>query len=85
VNFTALVCGYFGLLAALWFGGLDYLYHQTLQWSLARASIVPLRLEDFLEQMSKLALLQRVGGGYIFLHRLLLEHFAGRFQSPQAR
>jgi len=84
VNFTALVCGYFGLLAALWFGGLDYLYHQTLQWSLTRAGIVPLRLEDFLEQMSKRALLQRVGGGYIFLHRLLLEHFAGRFRLPQA-
>jgi len=78
VIFVALVCAYFGLLAALWFGGLDFIYHKTLQACLARAGILPRGLERFLEQMSKLALLQRVGGGYIFLHRLLLEHFARR-------
>jgi hypothetical protein len=39
---------------------------------------MPAHLERHLEQMSKLTLLQRVGGGYIFLRRLLLEHFANR-------
>lgn len=82
VMFTVLVCGYFGLLAALWFGGLDLIYHWTLRKHLARAGVLPRQLEGFLEQMSKLALMQRVGGGYIFLHRLLLEHFANRFGSP---
>ena len=76
--FTTLVCGYFGLLATLWFGGLDLIYHGALRRRLARARVLPSRLEDFLEQMSRLALVQRVGGGYIFLHRLLLEHFAAR-------
>lgn len=78
VTFTLLVCGYFGLLAALWFGGLDFIYHATLERCLARAGVLPRPLVAFLEQMSKLALLQRVGGGYIFLHRLLLDHFAER-------
>lgn len=78
VVFVVLVCAYFGLLAALWFGGLELIYHKTLQACLARAGIFPRGLESFLEQMSRLALLQRVGGGYIFLHRLLLEHFARR-------
>ena len=78
VIFTTLVCGYFGLLAALWFGGLDLIYHWTLRRRLAGANVLPRRLEAFLEQMSRLALVQRVGGGYIFLHRLLLEHFANK-------
>ena len=49
--------------------------------NLPHGGFLPRRLEAFLEQMSKLALVQRVGGGYIFLHRLLLEHFAGRMPS----
>lgn len=85
VVFVVLVCAYFGLLAALWFGGLDLIYHATLRECLARAGILPRRLEGFLEHMSKLALLQRVGGGYIFLHRLLLEHFARRSLTPAAQ
>jgi hypothetical protein len=84
VIFTTLVCGYFGLLAALWFGGLDLIYHWALRRRLAGANVLPRRLEAFLEQTSKLALVQRVGGGYIFLHRLLLEHFANKSQ-PQEK
>jgi hypothetical protein len=30
----------------------------------------------FLEYAVRLVLLQRAGGGYLFIHRLLLEHFA---------
>jgi len=81
VVFSALVCVYFGLLAALWFGGIDLIYHGTLRRRLARTDTLPHRLEPFLEQMSNLALVQRVGGGYMFLHRLLLEHFADRRRS----
>ena len=30
----------------------------------------------FLDYAARLVFLQKVGGGYIFIHRLLLEHFA---------
>jgi hypothetical protein len=31
----------------------------------------------FLDHCTERALLRRVGGGYVFIHRLLLEHIAG--------
>jgi hypothetical protein len=80
--FSLLVGVYFGILAALWFGGLDFIYHWTLRRRLSATGVLPQRLPSFLEQMSRLALVQRVGGGYIFLHRLLLEHFADRASLP---
>ena len=78
VTFCVLVGVYFGLLAALAFGAMDVIYHRILRGCLQRNGILPRSLAAFLDQMSALALLQRVGGGYIFLHRLLLEHFADR-------
>jgi hypothetical protein len=39
---------------------------------------MPLRLRRFLDYAVHLGFLQRAGGGYIFIHRLLLEHFAAR-------
>lgn len=84
VLFAVLVSAYFGLLAGLWFGGLDVIYHETLLRCLARRGTLPRRLATFLEEMSKLALVQRVGSGYIFLHRLLLEHFADRHRPTPA-
>lgn len=78
VGLSLLTGIYFGVLAALWFGALDLIYQWTLRRRLAAAGVLPRRLEPFLDRMSRLALLRRVGGGYIFLHRLLLEHFADR-------
>lgn len=83
VIFCALVGIYFGLVAALAFGGIDVIYHLALRRSLARADALPRALGPFLERMSALALVQRVGGGYIFLHRLLLEHFADRYPGAE--
>ena len=36
----------------------------------------PLNYIGFLNYASERVFLQKVGGGYIFIHRLLLEHFA---------
>ncbi len=71
------VAGIFlGLLAALWFGGLDFLQHGTLRVLLWREGRVPLDYAAFLNHSAALVFLQKVGGGYIFLHRRLQEHFA---------
>mgnify|MGYP001266172194 CR=1 FL=1 len=36
------------------------------------------KLISFLDHCVDLIFLRRVGGGYIFVHRLLMEHFAER-------
>lgn len=65
-----------GLLAGLLVGGLGCLQHSFLRLILWRIGALPLKLAEFLESAADSALLHRVGGGYIFFHRLLLEYFA---------
>jgi hypothetical protein len=67
----------FGLLAATWFGGVDVLQHYCLRVQLWLTRRAPLNLVRFLDYAARdLNFLQKVGGGYIFIHRMLLEHFA---------
>jgi hypothetical protein len=67
---------FFGFLASLWDGGLDVIQHYTLRLTLAARGYAPLDCARFLDHAVALILLQRAGGGYLFVHRLLLEHFA---------
>ncbi len=67
-------------------GGLDYggravIQHYTLRWLLYRNGSLPLRLVPFLDECADRILLRKVGGGYIFVHRLLLEYFASLHES----
>jgi hypothetical protein len=59
-----------------WFGGFELLKHTVLRIVLAATAQLPWRLTSFLDDATRLKLLQRVGGGYMFLHRMLGEHFA---------
>lgn len=63
-------------IAVLWFGGAMLLQHYTLRAILALSGRQPARMQKFLEYAMRLVFLRRVGGGYIFVHRTLLEHFA---------
>lgn len=65
-----------GILAGLLVGGLGCLQHAILRFILWQTGALPLKLAEFLESAADSALLHRVGGGYIFFHRLLLEYFA---------
>ena len=57
----------------------DYVIsHGALRMVLSLTGTMPLRLRRFLDYAVHLGFLQRAGGGYIFFHRLLLEHFAAR-------
>lgn len=70
---------FFGVLAGLWYGGLFLMQHSVLRlllW-LRRATPPPGRLAHFLDYAAQRIFLQKVGGGYIFIHRYLQEHFAG--------
>jgi hypothetical protein len=69
---------FLGLLGALWYGGLDFIYHYTLRLILTLNQYIPWGLARFLDYCAGRIFLQKVGGGYIFIHRLLLEYFAER-------
>lgn len=60
----------------IWFGGLAACQHWALRFILHRRSWLPWRLVPWLDEMVARGLLRRVGGGYIFIHRMLLEYFA---------
>jgi hypothetical protein len=65
-----------GLLAGLLKGGLAYLRHYVLRFLLWRIGSVPWRYVPFLDYAAERILLRKVGGGYIFIHHLLLDYFA---------
>ena len=67
---------YFAVFGALWYGALDISQHAILRVMLAARRTIPLRLPRFLEYSTRLVFLQRVGGGYRFVHGALLEHLA---------
>ena len=44
---------------------------------LRRRGCIPKNFVRFLDHAARLIFLQKVGSGYIFMHRQLLEYFAG--------
>jgi DNA polymerase III delta prime subunit len=60
----------------LFFGGLAFIQHFALRWFLWRAEYVPWNYPRFLDYTADRILLRKVGGGYIFVHRLLQDYFA---------
>jgi NACHT domain len=73
-----------GLLAGLLKGGLVSLRHTILRLLLWRTDITPLNYSQFLDDAAEHLLLRKVGGGYTFMHRLLLDYFASLEDSPDA-
>lgn len=71
-----------GLLAGLLMGGLASLRHCTLRLLLWQTRIIPWNYPRFLDYAAQQILLRKVGGGYIFLHRLLLDYFADLETEP---
>lgn len=67
----------FGLLGAWEFGGLACIQHAALRLALWRGGAMPLNYVRFLDYCAERIFLRKVGGGYIFVHRLLMEYFAG--------
>lgn len=57
-------------------GGLTLLLHYTLRGLLAGSHTFPLNARRFLDDACARVLLRRVGGGYSFVHRRLLDYFA---------
>ena len=67
----------FGTLFAFVYGGLAVIQHFILRLLLFFAGSIPWNYRQFLDYAAERVFLRKVGGGYIFVHRLLLEYFAG--------
>jgi len=65
-----------GLDSGLDYGGLACIQHLVLRIMLWRNGSAPLNYVRFLDCAADRIFLRKVGGGYIFVHRLLLEYFA---------
>jgi len=76
--FTGLALGLLvSFFVGLWFGGLAVIKHFLLRFQLAFTDQLPFQVRSFLERGVRLRLLRQVGGGCMFVHGLLREHFAG--------
>ena len=59
-----------------WSGAMTWTQHWTLRWLLSKEGTLPFDLPEWLQKMARSGLLRRAGGGYIFIHRSVLEYFA---------
>ncbi|NTU86018.1 MAG: hypothetical protein HGA45_42945 [Chloroflexales bacterium] len=75
----------FGFALASLFGGYAGIQHYILRTLLSLNHILPFRIIPFLENAANRILMQKVGGGYIFIHRMLMEHFAAMTDEDIAR
>lgn len=67
----------FGLFLGMLFGVRVLVKHLALRFILWRTRQIPLNYAQFLDYAAiKLRVLRKVGGGYIFIHRYLLDYFA---------
>jgi len=74
--FVGLFSGaFFGLITGLMIGK-PCIKHFTLRLILYRKGYIPWNYARFLDYATDRIFLQKVGGGYIFIHRMLMEHFA---------
>jgi eukaryotic-like serine/threonine-protein kinase len=65
-----------GIIGMLAFGGYAVLSHVSLRLVLWHSGVAPLDYVRFLDYCTERIFLRKVGGGYIFVHRMLMEHFA---------
>jgi hypothetical protein len=65
-----------GLVAALYYGGAGLIQLAVLRLVLVLQGCTPWRIGRMADQAEDLVFLRRVGSGYIFIHRLILDYFA---------
>jgi eukaryotic-like serine/threonine-protein kinase len=72
-----LLFGFSGaMIGCLYGGGQFLLSHASSTFLLSRANLIPGELIPFLDYCTERIFLRRAGGGYVFIHRMLLDHFA---------
>lgn len=72
-----------GAVIGLLLGSSSLIPHYIFRLMIASNNFLPFSLVSFLGHCVDLIFLRRVGGGYIFVHRLLMEHFAAMYPEEQ--
>ncbi len=67
---------YFGLVFGQEYGGAVVIRHAAIRRILWHSGDAPLNYAKFLKYTTEHGLTRQVGGGFVFRHRLLMEHFA---------
>lgn len=62
----------------LYFGGLAFIQHYCLRFMLILNKVLPVRVVSTFDDMGDRILLRLVGGGWVFIHRALMEYFASQ-------
>jgi hypothetical protein len=65
----------FVLPIGLLFGGFAFIQHYVLRFIIYRNGHIPWNYARFLDYAAERIFLRKVGGGYIFVHRLLMDYF----------
>jgi len=78
-----LLAGVTSLVIGIGVGGLFAVKHLFLRLFLWKSGSAPLHYVAFLAQAKELLFLRQVGGGYIFVHRLLRDYFASLSESRE--
>jgi hypothetical protein len=73
-----------GAMVAFGYGSVDVVQHYVLRAVIRVTGTAPSNLVRFLDDASERVVLRKVGGGYIFIHRSLLEYFAGDEDNARA-
>jgi hypothetical protein len=71
-----------GMLFALRPGGAASIKHFVLRLWLIGDGSTPWNYVRFLNHAADRILLRKVGGSYVFLHRMLMDYFAARYVDP---
>ena len=75
---NGIMFGYAAALLSTRGAGFVCFQHLILRILLWRSGCIPWNYARFLDYAEERIFLRKVGGGYIFVHRILLEHFAHR-------
>ncbi len=73
-----------GTLAGVFVGVLPVSDLYILSWLLYRSGSLPFRIVPFFDYCVEMLFLRKVGDEYIFVHRLLMEHFASLYTEQPA-
>lgn len=73
---SSVLAGSLGGIVCASLAGIPCIQHLSLRFVFHLKDVIPWNYAQFLDWASNRLFLQKVGNGYIFVHRLLMEHFA---------